>query len=199
MTAFGAQVSASHHDIGAEIEAQRHESLRGLNGRGDDIGISSSVKSLELNLIRDVFHSMEYSVAQEVLTVEFLGFASVRGYGIQVQFCGGRRVGDREVVDLVGRALCPKQGEQGGGYDLARWQKNNFDGFRECDNGCFADGLIGGDDLNARGVDGFRAVERDHHATIALVDVCRHGIPQVFASLRAVHCGGCFAWLAESG
>ena len=96
---------------------------------------------------------MEYPVIQEVLTVEFLGFAPVRGYGIQVQFCGGRRVDDREVVDLVGRALCPKQGEQGGGYDLARWQKNNFDGFRECDNGCFADGFIGGDDLNARGVD----------------------------------------------
>ena len=114
MTAFGAQASASHHDIGAVIEAQRHESLRGLNGRGDDIGISSSVKSHELNLIRDVFHFMEYPVIQEVLTVEFLGFASVRGYGIQVQFCGGRRVGDREVVDLVGRALCPKQGEQGG-------------------------------------------------------------------------------------
>lgn len=121
MTAFGDQASASHHDIGAEIEAQRHESLRGLNGRGDDIGISSSVKSLELNLIRDVFHSMEYPVTQEALTVEFLDFAPVRGYGIQVQFCGGRRVDDREVVDLVGRALRPKQGEQGGGYDLARW------------------------------------------------------------------------------
>lgn len=77
MTAFGTQASASHHDIGAVIEAQRHESLRALNGRGDDIGISSSVKSLELNLIRDVFHFMEYPVIQEVLTVEFLGFASV--------------------------------------------------------------------------------------------------------------------------
>ena len=66
MTAFGAQASASHHDIGAVIEAQRHESLRGLNGRGDDIGISSSVKSHELNLIRDVFHFMEYPVIQEI-------------------------------------------------------------------------------------------------------------------------------------
>lgn len=103
MTAFGDQASASHHDIGAEIEAQRHESLWGLNGRGDDIGISSSVKSLELNLIRDVFHSMEYPVTQEAFTVEFLDFAPVRGYGIQVQFCGGRRVDDREVVDLVSR------------------------------------------------------------------------------------------------
>ncbi len=104
MTAFGAQASASHHDIGAVIEAQRHESLRGLNGRGDDISISSAVKSYELDLIRDVLH---YGVAgySGGVTVEFHGFASVRGYGIQMQLGGSCRVDNRELVNFVGSAL----------------------------------------------------------------------------------------------
>ena len=53
-----------------------------------------------------------------------------------------------------------------------------------------ADGIAGGDWLNTCGVDGFRMVERNHHAAVACVDIGGRDKVQIVFGLGVTWLGG---------
>ncbi len=75
------------------------------------------------------------------------------------------------------------------GHDLARWQKDDFDGFRKCDDSRLADGLIGGGNFDVRSVDDLRVVERGKHAAVTFIDLLRISKPQTVRELGIVWIG----------
>ena len=183
----------------AKVEAQRHEVLRGFDGRGNDVGISCTIEPFKFHLIGEVFLDTDATRNQKLGSIEFFGSRSVCCNGIKVQLGGRCGIKCRDSLDVVRCAPCSHCCKCRGRDDFTRRQKDELDGIGECDEDIFAAGRIGSDWLNACGIDGFRVVERDHHATVAFVDIWGSGKVQAVFRLGIAWFGGGAAWLLERG
>ena len=78
--------------------------------------------------------------------------------------------------------------------------KDDFDGFRKCDDGRLADGLIGGGNFDVRSIDDLCVVERGKHAAVTFIDLLRISKPQTVRELGVVWIGsGSFGASKEAG